>query len=189
MIEINLLPHELTVKQKKMVIEPNCLLYLIPLVFGILVCIHLYLAAINIIKSAQLGTLNKKYKSLEPQRKEVENFKKEYTITSEDAREIQHLTEQRISWSEKLNKLSLDLPSGIWFNEISLNNKDFVLNGSVISLQKEEITLINKFIDNLKNDVSFFKDFQTLELSSVQRRVIAGYDIVDFILAGTLKAR
>jgi Tfp pilus assembly protein PilN len=100
---------------------------------------------------------------------------------------IQQLIGQRINWAEKLNKLSLNLPSGVWFNEIQVNSKEFILKASVISLQKEEMNLINAFIDNLKNDKDFFKDFNNLELNSAQKRVIGGYDVTDFILVGILK--
>ena len=189
MIEINLLPEELKSKREKAArsIESRRILYFIPLVFGILIIIHLYLMVALIAKNLQLSKLNNKWQGLQPQRKILEDFKKGYEGLSDDASVIQQFTVQRIGWSAKLNKLSLSLPSGVWFREISVSRKDFILRGSAISLQKEEMNLINKFIDNLKKDSYFFKDFNNLELTSVQRKVIAGYDIADFTLVGTLK--
>jgi hypothetical protein len=96
---------------------------------------------------------------------------------------------RKLNWSEKLNKLSLNLPSGIWFNELSVSKKDFILKGSVLSLQKEEMNLVNKFIDSLKKDMVFFKDFTRLELSSIQMKTVVGYDVFDFVLTGKLKSR
>ena len=193
MIEINLLPEELKVTLKRKItgfgIELKYFLYLIPFIFGILICAHIYLTILIIAKNSQLYILNKKWQSLEPQRKTLENFNKEYAIFSQDALAIKELTEQRINWSQKLNKLSLDLPSGIWFNEISVLGKDFILQGSVVSLQKEEMSLIKKLIDNLKNDPDFFKDFNTLELSLAQKKTIGSYEVVDFILTGTIKSK
>jgi len=58
--------------------------------------------------------------------------------------------------------------------------------GELISLQKEEMNLLNKFIDSLKKDNMFFKDFSALDLSSVQIRSLGGYDILDFSLTGIL---
>lgn len=187
MIEINLLPEELKAKTKKMGIEPNYFLYLIPLVFGVLICVHIYLVALSITRNYQFRLLNNKWQGLEPQRKIWENFKKEHEILSADAKAIQQLTSIRINWAEKLNGLSLNLPSGVWFSELSLDRKDLVLKALVLSLQKEELNLINKFLDNLKNDNVFFKDFINLELTSVQRKTIGGYEVVDFILAGKLE--
>ena len=191
MIEINLIPQDLKkTKDKKFNLKslpPQYLLYLILLIFGILICLHIYLIAITTLKNVQLRLLANKWDNLGPQRKILDDYKKEHEIFSADAKVIQQLSSQRINWSKKLNKLSLNLPAGIWLNELSLNQKNFSLKGSALSLQKEELTLINKFMDNLKNDAGFFKDFTSIELSSVQRRVIAGYDVVDFILAGKLK--
>lgn len=189
MIEINLLPEELkgNFKSKKLGIEPSYFLYLIPAIFGIILTAHIYLAVFSIVKNYQFRFLSDKWQKLQPQREILESFNKEYEVLSSDAKRIDELIYSRINWSQKLNKLSLNLPAGVWLNEVSFTPKDFVLKGASVSLQREEMSLINKFIDNLKNDTDFFKDFNNLELGPIQRKVIAGYDIVDFVLQGTLK--
>lgn len=192
MIEINLLPQDLKVKAKAkkaavgVGIDVKYFLYLVPFIFGLLLCVHIYLAIVNIAKSSQLRALNNKWQGLQPQRKILEDFNKEYTILSEDALAIQQFTKQRINWAEKLNTISAVLPFGIWFREISVSSSDLILQGSVVSLEKEEMSVINKLIDSLKKDTAFFKDFNNLELGSVQKRTIGGYDIADFILQGAL---
>jgi len=137
------------------------------------------------VKNYQLGSLNKKWEALMPERKLLEEYGTGSESLSDDDSVIRHLTKQRILWSEKLNKLSLGLPSGVWFNEITLSPKDVIIKGSVVSLQKEAINQINRFISFLKNDASFSKDFEKWELTSVQTRVVGGYDIEDFSLVGT----
>ncbi|MCX5703292.1 MAG: hypothetical protein NT066_02205 [Candidatus Omnitrophica bacterium] len=192
MIEINLLPEELRIKagKKKAIIavELKYFLYFIPLaILGLLICSHICLFAVYIFKNGQLGGLNKKYSSLEPQRKVLDAFNKEYAIMSEDALAMRKFADQRIIWSEKLNKLSLHLPSGIWFSDLFLTGGgDFTLRGSVISLRKEEVKLLKEFIDSLKSDTVFFKSFNKIELASVQRETISGYDMFNFVLVGTL---
>jgi len=177
MIEINLLPEELKAKPKSkktgVGLQPKQILSLIPFIFGILICMH----------------LNNKWQKFEPQRKILDGFSKEYALLSEDALASQQFVGQRINWSEKLNNLSLKLPSGVWLNEIIVSQKDFIVRGSVVSLKAEEMNLIKIFIDSLKNNTAFIKDFDSLELGSVQRRTVGGYDIVDFNLAGNLKPR
>ncbi len=193
-IEIDLLPEELKSghKAKKagaglVALEPKYFLYLIPSIFGILICVHIYLAAITMVKNSQLSVLNNKWQRREPQRNELEGFNKEYATVSEYASALERLMQERVNWAQKLNKLSLDLPSGVWFNEISVSKDNFLLQGSVFSLGKQEMGLIKNFIDNLKNDPVFFSDFNNLELNSVQDKKIGGYDIVDFVLQGALK--
>jgi Tfp pilus assembly protein PilN len=193
MIEINLLPEDLKLalsrRKTSLGIEVRYFLYLIPLTAGLLICLHVYLTALIIAKNSQLAVLNRKWQELEPQRKNFDDFSKENTVFSQDAKALQQLMEQRINWSEKLNKLSLNLPSGVWFNEIAISQKGFILQGSVVSLQKEEMMLIKQLIDNLKNDPGFHRDFSSLVFSSTQKKTIGGYDIVDFVLEGALKPK
>ena len=193
MIEINLYPEELKVKAKgKMAIaglDLNKLIYVIPAAFALLISLHLLLLVFGIVRTSQLGMLEKKWKGLEPQRNKLDEFNKEYSAYTNDAALVKQLADQRISWSEKLNRLSMDLPSGIWFNDISLNPKEFALRGSVVSPQKMEIALINKLIDTLKNDFAFFKDFSSLELGPLQSKAVSGFDVTDFNLKGTLKTK
>jgi Tfp pilus assembly protein PilN len=201
MIEINLLSEELRVKTRAKGIErmglakiasfsrEQLFIYAIPALLGLFVSVHILFAVIAIFKNAQLGFLNRRLLALAPQKKELDEFNKEYSLVSQDVGFIRLLTEKRILWTQKLNKLSLDLPPGIWFNEILINAKDLIIQGSVISLQKEEVNLINKLLDNLKADSKFSGDFTSLELTSVQKKNIGGYDIADFILTGALRLK
>jgi Tfp pilus assembly protein PilN len=141
------------------------------------------------VKGVKVTSLSNKWAGLTGQRKELDAFMQMHAAFSEDAIILQQLTNQRIAWAQKLNKLSLNLPAGVWFNDLSVNEKDFVLKGSVISLQKEDMGLIHKFLSSLQTDPGFFGDFYNLELSSVQNRSIGGYEVSDFTLTGTLKKR
>lgn len=189
MIEINLLPKESRAQKKATNFSPELLLYLAPVILGLLLLAHIYFFALVFIKNQQLNSLDKKWASLEPDRKLLESLNKEYNVTSQDELLIDGVSLDRFNWAEKLNKLSLDLPSGVWFTQISFANDNFTLNGSVFSFQKEEINLINKFLDSLKNDPGFMRNFISLELGPIQRKTITSYDVVDFILSGKLKGQ
>lgn len=167
--------------------DPRLFLYIILSLLGALACIHIFLLGNLFIKNSALGALNKKWMQLEPQRKMVEGVTKEQDSLTADTKLVQELTKTRLNWSEKLNKISFNLSSGIWFNELSVNQKNLILKGSTVSLQKIELSLINQFIENLKKDKVFIRDFSSLELSSIQRKMIAGYEVVDFTLTGALK--
>ncbi|MCX5699897.1 MAG: PilN domain-containing protein [Candidatus Omnitrophica bacterium] len=201
MIQINLLPEELRVKTKTKSVEyetvakhaafsqDQLFVYAIPVMLVLFILAHFYFAAILISKNGQLVSLNRKWLDLAAQKKSLDEFNQEFSATSQDASLLQQLNRQRFLWAEKLNVLSLRLPAGVWFNQITINAKDIIIHGSVISLQKEEVNLVNKLLENLKADSEFFKDFVSLELSNVQKRSIGGYDVADFILTGVLKAR
>ena len=191
MIEINLLPEELKAKiasrKAKVAFEVKYFIYLVPLVLVLLLIVHIYLGILLVGKYNQVGALNKKLRSLEPEKKQLEDFNKENASFTKDSFAIKALVDERVTWFEKLKALNNSLLPGIWFTELFVTPNDFTLRASVVSLQKEEMNTIKKFIDNLKNDAPFFKDFENLELSSVQRRTIGSFDVLDFALIGKLK--
>ncbi|PIP18831.1 MAG: hypothetical protein COT38_01425 [Candidatus Omnitrophica bacterium CG08_land_8_20_14_0_20_41_16] len=199
MIEINLLPEELRNRIIKPVKSatagsgvkagPRQLILIIPLVFAVLLIAHTVFIFLGIIQSVQLSSLKDRWGKLAPEKKALEDFNSEYTLLSGDSQEIQRLLNERIKWAEKLNKLSLALPPGVWFEAISASGKEFQLRGKVVSLSKEEVSLIRQLIDALKNDANFFKGFNTLELSAVEKGAIGGYEVSDFTLIGTLKGK
>ena len=169
--------------------QEKLFLYAIPAILGVLILLHLYFAVLTIMRNSEMVSLNKKWLVLEPQKKAFDEFNNEYSSVTFDASAMQKLTQQRVFWAAKLNKLSLNLPSGVWFNEVSMNGRFLNIQGSVISLQKEEVSLLNKFLDNLKADKDFSADFLNQEVSFVQKKNVGGYDIADFVIAGVLKNR
>ncbi len=189
MIEINLLPEEAKVRKEKFTLEPKYSLYLAAVVFSLLLFLHFYLGIIKVIKDYQYRALVNKWKVLEPQKVSLDQAKKVQEAFSQDSRFLQQAISKRTSWSEKLNRLSLDLPAGIWFNEIFLTSKDLVIKASAVSLEKEEMGLVSRFIDNLKKDNNFFVDFTNLELGPVQAKTIGGYDVMEFVLTAALKSK
>ncbi|MFA5275361.1 MAG: PilN domain-containing protein [Candidatus Omnitrophota bacterium] len=195
MITINLLPDELKGKPKsegagfKFVLKEAYFVYLLPVLLCTLVCLHILLGLFAVAKGVEITSLSNKWAGLAGQRKELDAFMQMHAAFSEDALILQQLASQRINWAQKLNKLSLNLPAGVWFNELSVNQKDFVLKGSVISLQKEDMGLIHKFLTSLQSDPDFSGDFYNLELSSIQNRSVGGYEVSDFMLTGALKKR
>lgn len=201
MIEINLLPEELRVKTKEKAPEQvtikngasfnqdQLFVYAIPALLALFVLAHFYFAMITLSKNGRLASLNRKWMDLSPQKKALDEFSREFSAVSQDAGLTQLLIKQRILWAQKLNKLSLNLPVGVWFNEIALTKQNITIQGSVISLKMDELNLINKLIDSLKADNEFFKDFASFELSNVQKRTVGSYDIADFVLVGVLKSK
>jgi len=200
MIEINLLPEELrkkVIKQNKpevvkgasLGLEMKHAILLIPVIFLVLILMHVFVAVSGLVKSGQLNTLNNKLSTLEPQKKVLDSFNSEYKLISEDTQVIQQLMRERILWSEKLNKLSLALPAGVWFSNFYANTKEMIVKSSAVSLSKEELTLIKQLIDNLKNDSVFFKDFLSLEMGSAEKKTLGSYDVTDFTLNAKVKTK
>ena len=196
MIEINLLSEDLIAKSRShkpyrtaFKFSARYFIYLIPGILGVLIALHLAIGIAIISKGMQLQILSARWKGLESKRAALGELKKANTALSQDAMLIQQLTNQRIDWAQKLNILSLALPPGIWFTEIAVTQKDFFLQGSVISLEKEELTLINRFLNNIKSNQAFLADFDNLELGGVQTKMVGGYEVADFTIGGRFKQK
>jgi len=189
MIEINLLPEELKTRAQKKAAEPDKYLFLIPLFFGLLLLLHLTFGLMQVSRALRLQVLKRQWSMLSPEIKKLEGFKKEFESYSLDGKIREELLAKNTKWSEKLNKLSLDLVPGVWFNEIAVGKKDILIKGSVVSLEKKEVDLINRFMSNLKSDAEFMKDFLSLDLGSVQKKKIGTFDVVDFSVTAVLKPK
>jgi len=189
MIEINLLPEELRPKEEELIIIQirQALIFILPLVFGLLIIIHLFLGGSLLYKKLQYRSLNKKWAQLEPRRKMAEAWQDQGRMSSKQFEDIYRLIDQRITISDKMQVLTEALPNGIWFNNLSFKQKEFYLEGSVVSLKKDQMSLLNLFLSRLKEDSSFFKDFVRLELGRMRMRRIGGFSVMDFVMEGNLK--
>lgn len=152
---------------------------------GLLVAAHLFLFFSFASKSRQRAELNKQWQGLSSQRGLLEELKKDYGPQAQALKQAGKIDAGVGKWALRLNRMSMDLPYGVWFNFLSFDSGSFILKGSAVSLEKEELSLINKFMDNLKDDKALSRDFSNLTLGAVQRRTLGGYDIVDFTLSAS----
>lgn len=192
MIEINLLPDGMGLQKRRNkpaagVPDLRRFLYLIPAIVLLTVILHIYLAVLGIGKNNLLQALSKQWEAAAPQRRELDDFNQKYALMSESIEAIRSLGGNRVAWAPKLDSLSRNLPAGIWFKGIMLKPGNFTLEGSVISLEKEEMNQVKAFIENLKKDEAFTEDFDNMELGSVERRALGDFNIIDFTLTGKLK--
>jgi hypothetical protein len=187
MIEINLLPDDL--KIKKQASQPSQfdnLVYLIPVILVVVIFVHLYLGFVFMTRSQVLAGLERSWRTLEPQRNEVLGMKSEINAESSDAKVVKGYMSARVLLAPKLNKLSLDLQPGIWFNDITFNRSSLFVKASIVSLKMDEMDVINTFLEGLKNDRDFNADFSSVEVGAVQRKTVGSYDVVDFVLTATV---
>jgi len=197
MIEINLLPEELRSK----VARPDrpvsaggpvkrgvkLLTLIISLGLALLVVTHIFIVFLDMGRSMRLNALKGKWEKALPQRKALEEFNTGHSLLLGDSQSMQRLLTERIIWSEKLNRISLSLPEGVWLEYLSVSGKEFYLRGKAVSAEKKEVSLIRDFIDEIKGKPGFIKNFNSLELTSIQKGVIGAYEVADFSLTGSLR--
>lgn len=187
MIEINLLPEEFRHKEERINILPQVLLYTLIATFGLFIILHLYLGSSLLIRSLQYKSLHKSWSLVSSQLFKVNEWKKQFNISSQQTEQMKRLLAERITISDKMQILAQALPNGIWFNHLNLKEKELNLKGSVVSLKKDQMSLLNIFLNHLKEDNVFFKDFKRLRLGNMNMRSLGGFSIMDFVLEGELK--
>lgn len=192
MIEIDLLPSELR-KKKKLPFEVERIFNkkLLYFVLGALLIFHLFLHAIDLINIKRLNSINKNWQALSAQKKQIDQLQGELSQINKKVPLLEQLIKNRVSLSEKLNRLSDLIITGIWLNELGLEGQktaegkvtqSLIIRGSAASRIKNEPALIGRFMQNLKDDPSFSQDFSEIELGPITKRQISQTEIMDFIL-------
>ena len=139
----------------------------------------------GIIRSVRLNSLKGQWEKVALQRKALEDFNAEHALVSGDAQTILRLTLDRVVEREALCLVYPCLR--VWFELVSVSGKDFYLRGKAVTVDKTEVSLIRNFVDEIKNQPQFMKNFNSLELSSIQKGIIGAYEVADFSLTGSLK--
>lgn len=184
MITINLLPKQFRKAEKKAIVPYKTYLFL---GFVGLVLLHLVLFGLATMKRIQVIALHGSINKVSVPAKEAAKTKSEIKEMEARADAFKTVLARRVNFTELLSGLSGAVPKGLWIDRFSFSGGSLIIQGTVISLTQNEMTIIGKFLQNLKNNKTFSTAFPRLELGSVQRRSIKNYDVVDYVLNGDMK--
>lgn len=181
MIKINLLPRELRKEEKKTNVNLNdYLIYPIGLLIFVIV-LNIIFGGVLFYKKSQLSSKKKQWDKFYPQYQPVENLKIGYNKAQEKDKFLDSIMGKKINWSKKLNILSDQLPEGVWFRKVNVSESNVIsIDGTVVSLAEDEVSILNKFRSNLKTNNEFFKDFRDIELKYLLKRTIGSLEVIDF---------
>ena len=191
MIEIDLLPLELRKKKKapfKRIFKRKMLFA----VLGSLVLSYLLLHTATVLTTKRLSKLKRNWQGLSSKKAQIDRLKARLAGANEKIPLIEQLISNRILWSKKLNEINDLITCGIWLNEISIKkqkiqtsgefSESLIIQGSAASRTKDEPALIGRFMQNLKDDLSFSAHFAEIELGPIKKRRISQTEVMDFIL-------
>lgn len=193
MIDINLVPPHLRKHRKSRVLGTiNIPLEIIIGCGGgllLLLCvIHIGLLLVNVGKLAHHKGLKNQWEGMRAERESVDSVVSKMKIFRSKYRALKNISKKgELSWAQKLNLLSDNLPRGMWFRKIALNDEILFIEGSAISKGVSEIASVSRLIAQLKGSDDFMNDFTELELGSIQKRRIKNVEIADFVI--TMKLR
>jgi len=184
MIIINLLPKNLRRVERKIVLPYKAYVLMVAAFF---VGLHLLLLVVAGIKQVHLMSLRHSWGRLAPQSKEFLARRNEIQAAAAEIVSLESFLGRSYSLTEMLSVLAGAVPKGLWLDRLSLAPDNIVIQGSVVSLTQSEMTLIGRFLQEIRTSKTFSAAFEKIELNSVQRRTVRSYDVVDFVLVGTRK--
>lgn len=119
-------------------------------------------------KERTMAAFNKELLGLKSNYKEIETLDKRKKELNKRVSFYQGVFGNTILWSEKLSLINKAIPAQIWLLSIYTEakpNRILVIKGfSTSAVESEIIDSISSFVDRLKKEPSFSKDFEEIKL-------------------------
>jgi Tfp pilus assembly protein PilN len=186
MITINLLPKSQRKAERSSVAAFPYQIYLVTAV-AIFLVLHLGLLSFAALKKVQLIGLEMRWKHMGAQAKGGGSLKSQIKSLETSVATLRSVMSRKVNFTEFFSGLSGVVPRGMWLERFSLTASGLVIQGSVVSQSQGEMTIIGKFLQDLKARPVIIDTFAKVDLISVQRRMIKTYDVVDFVIEGKFK--
>jgi len=123
---------------------------------------------------------------------EINELKKEgqINLSKKDIESLYKLENERIFWTDKLQTLANITPINMAITELEFNNKKFII-AAVTRLgdDSKEFDVIESFIELLKENEHFSKDFTSIKFSNSERINSRGTETFTFKVDCVLKSK
>ena len=186
MLRVNLLPDG----ARKISLSPIEQFHRTPLMWVILVCLSIVPLGLFVpmyINGREQQRVTKQIDTLRPKKEEVDKIQRAVQLLQEQDRAFSALKTGKAAWAHRLNILSNVTPDGVWFSELSVDQKKgLVLQGSAIAAGGDEITRVNKFLQELSSQPDFASAFNGLSSESIKRVQLKEVEVVQFTITGAL---
>ncbi|HOW35909.1 MAG TPA: hypothetical protein PL155_05805 [Candidatus Omnitrophota bacterium] len=167
---------------------------------GIIFLIWLPLFINIFLKEGRLKKLTQEVGSLSTSPEEMDKIKKEKVGLEKKIALITELSSRDFLWHRKLDLLADLIPSGIWLTDIytkkeagssRLNPKTggttekvfLVVRGTAVASRIEDaVLLVKNFVENVKSNKEFSKDFAEITSSNIAKSTFGGLDVMRFDL-------
>ncbi len=182
MLTINLLPET----SRKAVPSSFQQFHRSPLAIGLvslLVGLGLLLVAFRGVSQLRLARLTARVKVLAPKQQAIAEVKAALAALREQQRTLAYLDRQRSHWASRLNALSDLIPAGMWLTELTLDPQSkLVLQGVAISQGGEGMTLIRRYVQDLKADPRLAGALRDIQIETVQNVQEGQIELMKFTL-------
>jgi len=157
-------------------------------VFGSVIFVHVILQGVILAKSARFMSLKGQWEKILPDKENADRIIAQMRELETKVKSIAKVIRSSpVIWAEKLNAISDNLPAGVWLNKITFTGNSFIIEGSAIATQKDEMINVHEFASHLKQDEKYLNHFPGLEVGSIQRRTIKDLELADFTITSKLE--
>lgn len=152
---------------------------IIALVVGLIV-----FAVFVMVQQANLGRLDREWKSLAKERAQLEHIQAEQKSLAERSEAITKLIEGQSVWTPLLNQLSDAVPDGVWYTRLVLDQPSgtLVLGGSALAREGGGMQSVSRLLNALQAEQTFTSVFQKITLQSVTTRMVGSVEVLDFTI-------
>lgn len=186
MLNINLLP-EGARKAGLSSIEQFHRTPLMLLLLGLLVMVVVGFLIPIYINRKELQQLDASIGTLDPKKREVDRLQRVLKELRAQQTAFQGLEKGQGLWARRLNVLSDVTPDGIWFTELSLDEKKgLVIQGSALGQGESEMVNVGRLVQELKADSQFGSAVKDIQIESIKRVQEKEVELVQFTLSCTL---
>ncbi|MFH1360313.1 MAG: hypothetical protein ABIJ41_04660 [Candidatus Omnitrophota bacterium] len=176
---------------------------------GLVLVVGIFLSFNLSSKTKILNNLKEQEKALKINPKEIEKIKNERAFLERKVHLIDALSSRDFYYYEKLQLIADLIPDGVWLTEIysrkegsasagrsadkkslGLEKNVFTIKGIAVSEKLDDaVTLIEKYIELLRSNQEFSKDFGEIKLNNSNLGSVGKQDVMNFDIICEVKAR
>ncbi|MDD5439562.1 MAG: hypothetical protein PHS37_05190 [Candidatus Omnitrophica bacterium] len=194
MIEINLLPKDLRVKEIK---SPDLGdMPIIPIGIGVLALmfvIHITLIAVNSVFDGSYVKLKSRWDGFAPEKKKLDTLNGRLKDLDAKVKTIEELTANRVLWAEFFDGLSNATLANVWYSSFSFDGMaeggTLALDGFATGPSEVATASVGRLINALKDEKKISKYVDRIDLESVQEAKIGQEEVMRFRLLCVLMKR
>jgi len=195
MIELNLIPEHLRKRKRRSFslggrdvhIPREAVIGLIGGLLVLLLLVHVILQLVIMYQFFQNKKIDRQWEQMSSSQTNVNRVLNELRRLQGNMKAFNDIQgANKVSWAQKLNLISEQLPRGVWLDWISMDGQTLVLRGSSVSKDNTQIISIHNFTENLNQCEPFMQGLKNIETGLIKSRTIQTTPVADFSINAEL---
>jgi Tfp pilus assembly protein PilN len=187
-IRVNLLPPEVLQKRKYERFWGYLILGAV-MFYVVLAAVAGVLYYMSIGKSVDVANKEQEAASLQVQAEQFKVFEDRQTSLEQRQAVVEQALTDRVAWSKLLTELSLVLPSDVWFESMTVDEKTVTVEGNAVDHLGDPNASGFKAVAKLLARLGDMREFENLWLTSSSRQHFLGQPTIHFTLSADVQPK